>query len=320
MVIVEEMLKAGLPVVVDSVGVWRGLSVSASAWGKLGSSSGAVSAHGPQGVRMRSRERQTSWRGQTRVCTLIVYYKLLADYPIVVAANRDEYYTRKARGPHVMHHQPRVYAGKDEQAGGTWLGVNEFGLMVGLVNRHSTQPQDPARRSRGLLCLDLLCQKDANAARDVLVAAGKAHRYNSFYVWWADDKHAYVAYNEGDLTFRQLDRGRYLLTNSSLIDLAVVRPTGLGDLLPEPASGPLDVLFGKLQEVCKTHQEIDRVVDPPNEHRGNRAICVHASDQYGTVSSSLLAIGREFATSRYLHAEGAPCQTPYRDFSALFTA
>jgi Transport and Golgi organisation 2 len=251
------------------------------------------------------------------VCTLMVYYQQLEDYPIVVAANRDEHYTRKARGPHVMHHHPRVYAGQDEHAGGTWLGVNEFGLVVGVVNRHSPQPQDPARRSRGLLCLDLLCQNGANTARDILLAAGSAQPYNSFYVLCADDEHAYVAYNEGEITIRALAPGRYMLTNSSLIDLAVHTPPGLGDLLTAP--GPLDALLAALQEVCKTHQEIARVVDPPNEYRGDRAICVHGSDQYGTVSSSLMAIGREFSTSRYLHAEGAPCHTPYRDFSALFT-
>jgi hypothetical protein len=78
------------------------------------------------------------------------------------------------------------------------------------------------------------------------------------------------------------------------------------------------VLFTNLQEVCKSHHDVERVVDPPNEHRGNRAICVHASEHYGTVSSSLLAIGREFSMSRYLHAEGAPCRTPYGDFSSLF--
>jgi uncharacterized protein with NRDE domain len=254
------------------------------------------------------------------VCTLIVYYRLLADYPIVVAANRDEHYTRKARGPHVLYQHPRVYAGKDEQAGGTWLGVNESGLVVGVLNRHSPQPQDPARRSRGLLCLDLLCQNRAKAARDVLVAEERARPYNSFYIFWADAGHAYVAYNEGEVTIRELDPGRYMLTNSSLIDLSRVMPAGLGDLLTDPAPGSLDALLDPLQAACKTHQEIARVVDPPNEDRGNRAICVHTSDQYGTVSSSLLAIGREWSTSRYLHAEGAPCRTPYRDFSALFTA
>jgi uncharacterized protein with NRDE domain len=253
------------------------------------------------------------------VCTLIVYYQLLANYPIVVAANRDEYYTRKARGPHIIHQRPRVYAGKDEQAGGTWLGVNEFGLVVGILNRHSPQPQDPARRSRGLLCLDLLLQRNAHAARDSLLADASEHLYNSCYVFWADAEHAYVAYNEGDITLRPLQPGRYLLTNSSLVDLSQLMPASLGDLLTAPHLGSLDALLGRLQEVCKMHREIDRVVDPPNEHRGNRAICVHTSDQYGTVSSSLLAIGREWSTSRYLHAEGAPCCTPYQDVSALFS-
>ena len=253
------------------------------------------------------------------MCTLIAYYKQVADYPIVIAANRDELYSRKARAPHVMHHHPRVYAGKDDHAGGTWLGANEVGLVVGLVNRHSTQAQEPSRRSRGLLCLDLLCQKDATAAKDFLLADATAHLYNSFYVFWADHEQAYVAYNEGEITHQELGAGRYMLTNSSLIDLDRVTPTGLGKMPTASPPGALESLFRQLQDVCQTHHEIERVVDPPNEHRGNRALCVHASEQYGTVSSSLLAIGRDIPASRYWHAEGAPCQTPYRDFSALFT-
>jgi uncharacterized protein with NRDE domain len=254
------------------------------------------------------------------MCTLILYYKQLEGYPIVVAANRDEQYARKARGPQVIQHHPRVYAGTDEQAGGTWLGINEFGLMVGVLNRHSSQPQDPARRSRGLLCRDVLCQKDANAARDLLVVEGRAQPYNSFYLVWADAEHAYVASNEGEITIRELDPGRYLLTNSSLIDLSQLTPTGISHPLSDPAPGSLNALLAMLQAVCQSHQEVERIVEAPNEHRGNRAICVHTSEQYGTVSSSLLAIGGDWATSRYLHAEGPPCLAPYHDFSALFTA
>jgi uncharacterized protein with NRDE domain len=252
------------------------------------------------------------------VCTLIAYYKVVADYPIVIAANRDEQYSRRAREPHLLHHQPRVYAGRDETAGGTWLGVNEFGLVVGIVNRHSPQPQEPSRRSRGLLCLDLLRQHDANAAKHLLSTEGGGNRYNSFYFFWADHQHAYVAYNEDGIAIRELQAGRYMLTNSSLIDLAALTPDGLADLCTEPRPGSLDSVVDLLQKVCKSHDEIERVVDAPNEHRGNRALCVHASEHYGTVSSTLLAVGHEFAASRYLHAEGAPCQTSYRDFSGLF--
>jgi len=243
---------------------------------------------------------------------------MLPTHPIVVAANRDEHYTRRALGPHVIHQAPRVYAGKDEHAGGTWLGVNEFGLVVGLLNRHSPEPQDPTRRSRGLLCLDLLCQQDARTARDRLLTESKPQPYNSFYIFWADGEHAYVAYNEGDITIRTLHPGKYLLTNSSLIDLSQLAPAGLGHLVLDLQPASVDTSLAKLKTVCSSHHEIDRVVDPPNEHRGNRAICVHASEQYGTVSSSLLAIGRDWAANCYLHAEGAPCCTPYRDLSALF--
>jgi hypothetical protein len=165
----------------------------------------------------------------------------------------------------------------------------------------------------------LLRQRDAHAAREAMIVEGNARPYNSFYFMWADAEHAYVAANEGEITIRELDPGRYLLTNSSLIDLSRLTPAGIGNLLSDPAPRSVDALLAAFQAVCRGHQEIERVVDAPNEHRGNRAICVHTSEPYGTVSSSLLAIGREWSTSRYLHAEGPPCLAPYRDFSALLT-
>jgi uncharacterized protein with NRDE domain len=150
----------------------------------------------------------------------------------------------------VICQHPRISAGTDEQAGGTWLGVNEFGLLVGIVNRHSPRPQDSARRSRGILCRDLLCQKDANAAREAMIAEGSARPYNSFYFLWADAEHAYVAANEGDITIRELHAGRYLLTNSSLIDLSRLTPAGIGDLVSDPAPRSLDALFATFLAVC----------------------------------------------------------------------
>ena len=64
---------------------------------------------------------------------------------------------------------PRVVCGIDRQAGGTWLGVNQFGLLVVVTNRpKALAPLEP--RSRGLLCRDLL---DRRNARDAVATAVK---------------------------------------------------------------------------------------------------------------------------------------------------
>ena len=101
------------------------------------------------------------------MCTLALYYKTFDEYPLVVAANRDEHYDRPSAPPALLNTKTEIIAGRDLRAGGTWLGVNEHGLLAGILNRRSDgEPEPrPATRSRGLLCLDILAFKSAADAR-----------------------------------------------------------------------------------------------------------------------------------------------------------
>jgi len=115
--------------------------------------------------------------------------------PIIVAANRDERYNRPSAAPTFWHTEPQILAGRDLVAGGTWLGVNEFGLLVGVLNRPSVGEAEPLKpaRSRGLLCRDLLKLKTAVAAAE-FVKTEKAE-YQPFTLVFADSKTAWIAYN-----------------------------------------------------------------------------------------------------------------------------
>lgn len=55
------------------------------------------------------------------MCIIMVMYQTVPDYPIVIAANRDEYYSRSALGPNVLQHHPTSWGGRDQQAGGDLL-------------------------------------------------------------------------------------------------------------------------------------------------------------------------------------------------------
>src|SRR5262249_37650477 len=65
------------------------------------------------------------------MCTLAIYFKMTDDYPVVIAANRDEYLDRPAAKPTVLCDRPHIVGGKDLRAGGTWLGINEYGVVCG---------------------------------------------------------------------------------------------------------------------------------------------------------------------------------------------
>jgi uncharacterized protein with NRDE domain len=91
-----------------------------------------------------------------------------AHYPVIVAANREESRTRPSRAPFQWGGSPTVWAGRDELAGGTWLGVNAIGLVAAVTNR-PVESRDVTLRSRGLLCLDTLRCESPSAARSFFV-------------------------------------------------------------------------------------------------------------------------------------------------------
>ena len=89
------------------------------------------------------------------MCLLAIQYRLVPESPILVAANREEFCDRVATQPSIQPGKPRILGGIDQQSGGTWLGVNQHGLFVGVCNRNKVfAPIAP--RSRGALCRDLL--------------------------------------------------------------------------------------------------------------------------------------------------------------------
>jgi uncharacterized protein with NRDE domain len=246
------------------------------------------------------------------MCIMAVMYRSVLDYPIVIAANRDEYYSRSAVGPRVLQENPMIWGGRDQQAKGSWLGVNAHGLVVGLTNRrlHDEQLHDEDRRSRGLLCLDALRQR---CPTDVVtwLAREAFDRYNPFNLLVMDAESAlWIAY-DGKPEMFWLEPGLHILANRNLNDGQSLRVQRARDLIEPVQSQPLHELMLHLEGVCRDHQ--DNVAD-------RETLCMHRDDtQYGTVSSSILAIAPGLQQSRYLYASGHPCTAAYQDYSFLFT-
>ena len=91
------------------------------------------------------------------MCTVVILHRPGHAWPLLLAANRDEMTGRPWRTP-ARHwpDRPQITGGLDEQAGGTWLGVNEAGLIAAILNRPSSLGPEAGKRSRGELPLTAL--------------------------------------------------------------------------------------------------------------------------------------------------------------------
>ncbi|MEM1349468.1 MAG: NRDE family protein [Myxococcota bacterium] len=215
------------------------------------------------------------------MCTLIVMTRMFEGVPLLVADNRDERLSRPAEGPSWWPEpkEPRIFAPRDLEAGGTWLGLNDVGLFAGLTNRH-TSSYDPGRGSRGHIVSGAL--KFARAAQAAAaIAAMPPEDTNPFHLVLADREDAHLVWHDGAAVHHKaLTPGWYVVTERSLGAAPSAREDFVRAQMPELVTGgapKLEALAGLL-----SHQRgagFDDVrVELPERDYGTRASLVV---QYG---------------------------------------
>jgi len=100
------------------------------------------------------------------MCLILFAYQQHPDYPLVVIANRDEYYARPTHSAHWWEDDNEVLAGRDLTAGGTWMGVNRRGRFAAVTNVREPGGMSPGELSRGELTRNFLTGDDS--AQDYL--------------------------------------------------------------------------------------------------------------------------------------------------------
>ena len=232
------------------------------------------------------------------MCFVLTLFQVHPVYPLVVAANRDEARSRPSRTPHRWPGTPAIMAGQDEVGGGTWLGVNEAGLLAAITNRVGGGPNDPALPSRGQLCLAALRQPDLSMAKATIQADLAVRGYNPFNLLCATVATAWVTTWQG--RGQTLKPGVHIITNhgetDDSTDPAIPRAFEMlaGLQLPEL---DLDRLFEALAEICRDTRQPNPICRPGGER--------------GTVSSSLIALDQHGRIAAYRHADGPPTDHAY---------
>ncbi|CAG0969189.1 hypothetical protein BURK2_01182 [Burkholderiales bacterium] len=146
------------------------------------------------------------------MCLAIVAFRAHSRYPLIIAANRDEFHAR-ATAPAAWWPNG-VLAGKDLSAGGTWLGCTPRGRYALLTNFREGGTRKTGLRSRGLLVTDVLLAQES-PEKTLLKMLGTAGEYDAFNLLAGDgDELVYLSNRDGGC--RALPPGVYGLSNDLL--------------------------------------------------------------------------------------------------------
>ena len=98
------------------------------------------------------------------MCLILIAYRTQTAYPVILVANRDEFFSRPTASCRYWDDAPQVLAGRDLQAGGTWLGVNRQGKLAALTNYRQGVQHNTQAHSRGQLPSNFLSNTHITSA------------------------------------------------------------------------------------------------------------------------------------------------------------
>jgi uncharacterized protein with NRDE domain len=233
------------------------------------------------------------------MCTIIIAQHRLAGLPLVVGHDRDELITRHWLPPARRRDLPHVLAPRDAQAGGTWIGANDAGLVVAITNRFGARLDDTLP-TRGRLALRALTHETAADALDAIEAHLEKQPYRGFNLVLADARDVFVICRDGPLAERHhLGDGVHVVTSMHHVDS------------PETAS-LIGVLDRAARQGAETFGErLRHVLSDDTPLPSGVAVCKHLG-RFGTVCGSIVWVGPT-GPVRFEQTEGPPCRTPFAD-------
>jgi hypothetical protein len=246
------------------------------------------------------------------VCTIVVLRRPDTEWPVLIAANRDEMLNRPWAPPgRHWPDRPQIIAGLDRMAGGSWLGLNDQGVVAAALNREGSLGPAAGKRSRGELVLDALDHADAADAAAALSALDP-RAYRPFNLVVADNRDAFLlALREGAgrIAVEPLPPGLTMLTSRDRNDprsprIRVYHPLFAAAKIPDPGAGDWSdwaALLGTRDSEPGAGAVESLFIDPLSPDDSGAL--------FGTVSSSLLALpaaGRPDRHPIWRFASGQP--------------
>lgn len=247
------------------------------------------------------------------MCTVVILRRPDERWPVLIGANRDEMIDRPWQPP-ARHwpDRPEVVAGLDVLAGGSWLGVNDWGVAAAVLNRTGSLGPAPGRRSRGELVLEALDHADAVEAAEALSHLDP-NSYRTFNLIVADERDGFWLRHAdtGRIEAHPLKEGLSLIAAGEIDDLGTRRLE-----LAMPAFRAWPVPEPDRADWAAWEQLLGSTRAPPGEPA--TAAMRFRTDGYGTVSSALIGLpSRAIPELRpvFRFAAWHPHAMPWRDIT-----
>ena len=249
------------------------------------------------------------------MCLIVFAWQSHAEFPLILVANRDEYYQRPTAAAHFWEENPAILGGRDLRAGGTWLGTCRDGRWTAVTNYREGEAAS-APRSRGELTSEFL-QGNKSIENFATEALHNGDLFGGFNLLLGDDEKLLYCSNR-EPNSRQLPPGIYSLSNH-LLDSPWPKAVHARDTLtalictpnPEPAA-----LLSCLQRDTPYADELlpntgvglelERLLSPPfirSENYGTRCTTVLMKNREGDISlleQNYLQGGRKGECSEFL--------------------
>lgn len=227
------------------------------------------------------------------MCLILFGYDFHPEYFLVVAANRDEYYTRPTAEVHFWEEDPDVLAGKDLVPAGTWMGITRGGRFAALTNYRDPASFKKGSRSRGLLVREyLLSSQEPPAFIEALDSVRE--EYNGFNLLLRGGKSLWY-YSSRTGRAEELGPGVYGLSNH-LLDTPWPKVAKGKEALVRILRKPGEILSDSLFELLSDREQA-RDEDLPRtgvtlEWERLLSPIFIQSETYGTRSSTVVLVDR----------------------------
>ena len=223
------------------------------------------------------------------MCLILFAYRVHEEYPLIVAANRDEFYRRPTAPAHFWEDHPEILAGRDLEKMGTWMGVTTSGRFAALTNYRNPNETTEGKRSRGELVADALKYK-GNIEEYMQHLAAYNYLYPGYNLLAGDGQDLYYYSNVGQ-KMEKLKPGIYGVSNQLLNSSwpkVEKGKAGLAQIIKEHNNRMTEKLFALLQNADPAPDEALPSTGVTLEWERLLSPLFIESEHYGTRSSTVM--------------------------------